>query len=32
MPDKEAKKKIDEAIDSLISTGSKKLLTALRKL
>lgn len=29
MPDKEAKKKIDEAIDSLISTGSKKLLTAL---
>ena len=29
MPDKEAKKKIDEAIDSLVSTGSKKLLTAL---
>ena len=29
MPDKEAKKKIDEAIDSLIATGSKKLLTAL---
>jgi len=29
MSDKEAKKKIDEAIDSLISTGSKKLLTAL---
>jgi len=29
MDDKEAKKKIDEAIDSLISAGSKKLLTAL---
>lgn len=29
MPDKEAKKKIDEAIDSLISTGSKKLMMAL---
>ena len=29
MPDKDAKKAIDKAIDSLIETGSKKLLTAL---
>lgn len=29
MADKDAKKKLDEAIDSLISSGSKKLLTAL---